>query len=129
MFRSAVYEGPKGTLAVVLLDLESGHELMHKTTPPNVHYLEAYFDGERTYLPTGSYKGQHTPNITRYNAGRPSAHFEKLVVWDLVGTEVESIPVPAGFKTQKPRRDKAFVLGDKVFARGRVWKNLEDVEF
>ncbi|UCE50130.1 MAG: PQQ-binding-like beta-propeller repeat protein [Phycisphaerales bacterium] len=127
LFRSAVYEGPKGTPAVVLLDLESGQELMHKTTPPNVHYLEAYFDGERIYLPTGSYKGQHTPNITRYNAGRPSAHFERLVVWDLAGAEVESIPVPAGFETHKPRRDKAFVLGDKVFARGRVWKSLEDV--
>jgi len=127
VFRSAVYDGPKGAPAVVLLDLESGQELMHKTAPPNVHYLGAYFDGERIYLPTGLYKGQYTPNVTRYHSRRPSARFEKLVVWDLAGTEVESIPVPAGFETEKPRRDEAFTLGDKVFARGRVWKNLEDV--
>jgi len=127
VFRSAVFDGPKGAPAVVLLDLESGQELMHKTAPPNVHYLGAYFDGERIYLPTGLYKGQYTPNVTRYNSGRPSARFEKLVVWDLAGTEVESIPMPAGFETQKPSRDEAFTLGDKVFARGRVWKYLEDI--
>src|SRR4030042_1335782 len=91
LFRSAVYDGPKGKPAVVLLDLKTGQQLLYKTTPPGIHYLGAYFDGRHIYLASGSYEGEHTPNITRYDKGRPSAQFERLLIWDLNGEEVEFI--------------------------------------
>lgn len=126
LFNSTVYDGAKGTSAVVLLDLETGKELLHKTTPPGIHYLTAYFDGERIYLPSGSYEGEFPPHTTCFHQGRSSARFERMLAWDLAGKEVESIPVPE--ELAKPGFDLArgFVLAGRAFACGRVWKHLED---
>ena len=120
LFRSAVFDGPEGFPAVVLLDALSGEELLHKTSPPNVHYINAYFDGENIYLPTGSC------DFTGYNLGRLDACFEKLTVWDLAGREVKSIPAPDRFTKESTYRDKAFSIAGKVFVHGRVWSRLED---
>jgi hypothetical protein len=127
VFRSGVYDGPKRVPAVVLLDLETGKEILHKTTPDGVHYLRAYFDGEHIYLVSGTYKGVHDPRFTRFDRGRPSARFERLLVWDLNGNEVEAIPVPDGFKNDRLLYDNAFTLGGKVFARGRVYASRDAV--
>ncbi len=127
VFRSAVYGGPKGEPAVVLLDLQSGRELLRKTTPPGVHYLRAYFDGDRIYLPCGSYEGQYTRNVSRFDQGRPSTRFERLLVWDLDGVEIQSIPAPVGLDRETQDMDETFVLGGKAFARGRVWASADEV--
>ena len=126
VFREAVYDGPTGVPAVVLLDMGSGKELLHRTTPPNVHYLGAFFDGEKIYLPSGRYKGEHTPNLTRYDSGRPSARFERMLVWDLDGNELESTPVSGG-EMKTPDGSDAFSFSGKVFARNRVWASMDDV--
>jgi len=126
VFREAVYDGPIGVPAVVLLDMDSGKELLHRTTPPNVHFLGAFFNGEKIYLPSGRYKGEHTPNLTRYDTGRPSARFERMLVWDLEGNELASVPVSGG-ELKTPDGGDAFQFGDSVFARNRVWESIDDV--
>jgi hypothetical protein len=127
VFRSAVFDGPHCLPAVVLLDLETGKVTLHKTTPTGVHYLKAFFDGQRVYLAAGTYKGVHDPRFTRFDQGRPSARFEKLVVWDLNGEETEVIPAPEGFKDNWLRYGYPFTLGEKVFVRGRVYDRRDAV--
>jgi outer membrane protein assembly factor BamB len=132
LFHSAVYDGPKGKPAVVLLDLKTGQQLLYKTTPPGIHYLEAYFDGQYIYLPSGSYEGEYTPNITRFDKGRPSALFERLLIWDLNGEEVKSIMAPTKLvrDSVKPLRSadmriKGFFHNDKYFFQGKVWDSID----
>lgn len=96
VFREAVYEGPNVKPAVVLLDLSTGKELLHRTTPPNVHYLDVAFDGEKIYISSGNFKGEHIPNLTRFDSGRPTAIFERMLIWDLAGNELESTPISDG---------------------------------
>ncbi|HPC93724.1 MAG TPA: PQQ-binding-like beta-propeller repeat protein [Sedimentisphaerales bacterium] len=127
LFHSAVRAGPKETPAVVLLDLETGRELLHKSPPPGIHYLTAYFDGEHIYLPSGAYTGEHIPDTSCSDQGRPSARFERMLVWDLAGTEVESIPAPADLDGLHLDSGEGFALGDKVFSGHRVWERLRDV--
>ncbi len=128
VFRSAVYEGRNGVPAVVLLDLKTGKEILHKTTPPGVHYIEAFFDGERVYLAAGTYKGEYTPNITRYDKGRPSACFEHLLIWDLSGHEIESIPAPESLRNNRLRLyHEPFTLGGRIFVRGHAYDSDEGI--
>lgn len=117
IFRDARYDGAEEKPSVVLLDLETGQELLCRNSPPLVHYFKAYFDGDRIYLETGPYKDGY----------RTSARFENLIVWDLEGREIESIPVPADINKENLADDEAFTLKGKVFARGRVWKSIEDI--
>jgi len=126
VFHEAKYLGPAGVPAVILLDLETGQELWRRTTPPKVHFLGAFFDGERIYLPAGSYEGAHTPNLTRYDAGRPSADFERMLVWDLLGNELESTPV-SNAEVRTPDGADAFEFDGRVFARNRVWPTMDDL--
>ncbi len=126
LFNSAVRAGPKETPAVVLLDMETGRELLHKSPPPGIHYLTAYFDGEHIYLPSGSYTGEHIPDTSCSDQGRPSARFERMLVWDLAGREVDSIPAPAELSKQSFELAEGFVLAGKAFACHRVWKRLGD---
>jgi hypothetical protein len=118
LFRSAEFDGPEGVPAIVLLDALSGEELLHKTSPPNVHYINAYFDGENVYMPTGSCSGR--------DYGRSDVDFEKLTIWDLAGREVKSIPAPDSLKKESTYRDKAFTIDGKVFVHGGVWNRMED---
>jgi len=128
VFRSAVYEGRNGVPAVVLLDLATGKETLHKTTPAGVHYIEAFFDGERIYLAAGTYTGEHTPNITRYDKGRPSARFEQLLIWDLNGNEIESIPTPEDLRDRRlGLYHEPFTLCGKTFVRGNVYDSDQGV--
>jgi len=128
VFRSAVYEGRNGVPAVVLLDLATGKEALHKTTPPGVHYIETFFDGERIYLAAGTYTGEHTPNITRYDKGRPSARFEQLLIWDLNGSEIESIPTPESLRNDRLQLyHEPFTLEGKTFVRGAVYDSNEGI--
>lgn len=135
IFRSATYEGPEHIPVVVLLDIKTGQEMFNKTTPPGIHYLETYFDGDRIYVASGSYKlasrpykEMRTPDITLYDKGRSSARFEKLLVWDLAGNEVDSIQAPENFKKKDRLRSYTeFSLVGKTFARGRIWNSPEDI--
>lgn len=126
LFNSTVYDGAKGTSAVVLLDLETGKELLHRTTPPGIHYWPPYFDGEHIYLPCRSQGGESPPDTSCPDRGRPSAPFERMLVWDLTGREIESIPVPDELTKSILELAEGFVLAGKAFAGGRVWKHLED---
>lgn len=128
VFRSAVYDGPNCAPAVVLLDLETGKETLHRTTPPSTHYLAVYFDGERIYLPAGPYKGEHTPNITRYDKGRPSARFETLLIWDVNGKEIDSIPAPENLRSNRLRAyHEPFSLDGKFFIGHRAYSSPDAV--
>ena len=126
LFNSAEYDDSNGSPTVVLLDLATGRELLHKTAPANVHYRTVFFDGERIYLATGTFKS--VPRPGHYDEGRSSMRVEKLLVWDLAGTEAGSLPVPAGIAEAAEHNTGIYPLGDKVFAHGRVWKRLEDAQ-
>jgi len=127
VFRESRFEGPGGVPAVALLDLATGKEIFRRTTPPKVHFLDAFFDGERIYLPAGSFSGAHVPNITRYDSGRPAATYERMLVWDLEGNEVESIKAAKRAQLTTPDGGTAYAFRGKVLARNRVWASLDHV--
>ena len=126
VFREAVYDGPERNPAVVLLDMESGEVLLHRTTPHQVHFLGAFFDGEKIFLPAGNYKDHQRPNQSRFDSGRRSARFERMLVWDLQGNELESTPV-SGEQLKLPHRGDAYEFGNKIFAQNRVWESMDEV--
>lgn len=131
IFQSAIHDEADGVPAVVLLDLATGHEIFHKTTPPGWHYLNAYFDGQKIYLAAGSYKGEYKNQspMPAEEQGRPSAKFEKLLVWGLDGAELESLPVPEG-SAREPislNGDEAYLFAGKVFEFHRAWNSVEAV--
>jgi hypothetical protein len=112
--RAATFEGSP---VIVLINLQTGEELFKKVPPPGMHYGNVYFDGERIYLESGPFSAH------RYNA-----IFDKMIILDLSGKEISSINVPSGFK--KLRRytgEPFFSLGDKIFARERVWASHEAI--
>lgn len=126
VFRDVLFDGPESIPAVVLLDMASGEELLHHTAPPSVHYLGAFFDGEKIYLPSGHYKGEYIHNLTDFDSGRPSARFERMLVLDLEGNELASTPVSDG-EIKTPDGEDAIEFGDNVLARNRVWKSIDDI--
>jgi outer membrane protein assembly factor BamB len=118
IFMEAVYDGPKVNPAVVLLDLVTGKELLHRTTPAKVHFMGVFFDGDKIYLQSGQYEGEHIP----------TAKFERLIVWDLEGNELESTPVTGG-ELKMFVDENGFEFGGKFFSFGShgVWKSKDNI--
>lgn len=75
-----------------------------------------------------AYTGEHIPDTSCSDQGRPSARFERMLVWDLARHRgQESIPAPADLDGLHLDSGEGFALGDKVFSGHRVWERLRDV--
>jgi len=126
LLRSAVYERPDREPTVVLLELKTGRELFRRTAPQGVSYIAGYLDDESVYVATGTYTGQYDPKSrSRFDRGRASARFENLLIWNLAGQQVESVPAPDALK--KNSREDAFSMSGKTFAQGHVWEGPDKI--
>ena len=94
---------------VALLDLQTGRELFRQTHPPGLHCENAFLAADRVYLTAG-----------RVATPKRDTPFEKLLVWDLQGKQIDSIDVPSEPKYRASNQHRPFLLQGKVFEDGRV---------
>ena len=114
--RAATYDAEK-VPATVLLDLQNGKELFHKTPTNGVHWAAAFFDGTNVYVVTGPFADK-----------RSDYEPEKLEVWNTSGEATNSIPIPQELRPQV-RDGDLFESNHKTFWQGRVYAGRESIPF
>src|SRR5262249_51471890 len=102
-----------GRSELLIIDLTSGQKLLRHEAPPDVHWLQVYFDGTQVYLVDSGSSSLHT-----YDA-KP----EKLTALDLKGKIGSTVNYssPEIKPKSTDRWNTTFIWGDKLFGPdGRV---------
>lgn len=114
--RAGMFEATDPT--VVALDTKTGRELFRKVPPAKIYWEKLFCEGTNIYVEKCSFSGK------RWNY-----KLEEMLVWDVRGKEIRSIPLSSEFDKSIHMSDMVFELEQKKFWKGQVYPKSENLGF